>query len=122
MVNSVTNLTRSGLCDWLVQRVTAVFLGLYTLFIVGYVITTPSLDYGHWKDLFGCFWMQVATMIALLSLLAHAWIGMWTITTDYLNTHNLGRYSLLIRLPVQLLCLLALIIYLLWGIQIIWGL
>ncbi len=40
MVNSVTNLGRSGVFDWLIQRVTAYVLALYTIFLLGYMLTT----------------------------------------------------------------------------------
>ena len=42
MVASVTNLGRSGLYDWVVQRLTAVILALYTLFLLGFVIASPG--------------------------------------------------------------------------------
>ena len=33
MVNSVTNFGRSGLYDWVIQRLSAVILAIYTLFL-----------------------------------------------------------------------------------------
>ena len=38
MVASITNLGRSGLYDWVIQRLTAVILAVYTLFLLGFVI------------------------------------------------------------------------------------
>ena len=32
MVNSVTNLGRSGVYDWVIQRLSAVIMAVYTLF------------------------------------------------------------------------------------------
>ena len=84
MVNSVTNLGRSGVYDWVIQRLTAVILALYTLFLLGYVLATPDLTYDVWKDLFSCTAMKIFTFAALLSMCAHAWVGLWTISTDYL--------------------------------------
>ena len=37
MVTTVTSFGRSGLSDWLVQRVSAIILGAYSIFIVVYL-------------------------------------------------------------------------------------
>ena len=42
MVKSATSLTRSGLSDFLLQRVTAIVLGLYTVCVVGFLVVTPG--------------------------------------------------------------------------------
>ena len=38
MVTNVTNFSRSGLFDWMVQRVSAVILATYFVFILGVFI------------------------------------------------------------------------------------
>ena len=43
MVASVTNLGRSGLYDWVIQRLSAVVLALYTLFLVGFLAGSSDL-------------------------------------------------------------------------------
>ncbi len=114
MVSSVTGLTRSGLKDFLVQRVSAIILALYSLFLVGYFLGHPHLDFAHWNGLFACTWMRLFTVLALLSLIAHAWVGMWTIFTDYIHC-AMGRAVL------QILVILAFIAYVVWCISILWG-
>lgn len=121
MVTNITNLSRSGLYDWMLQRLSAVVLAAYTLFIIGYILTTPGIGYTQWSELFAQTWVRIFTCLALLSLIAHAWVGMWTIATDYLNSRAFGEKSVLIRFPVQLICFIALFSYLVWGIQVIWG-
>ena len=49
MVTSVTNFSRSGLYDWMAQRVSAVVLAAYTLFLLGYVMANPGMDYDQWQ-------------------------------------------------------------------------
>ena len=122
MVTNITNLSRSGLYDWVLQRLTAIVLGAYSVFLFGYVLTNPGLDYSEWSVLFSETWVRVFTLLALISVLAHAWVGMWTITTDYLNERALGSASVWIRFPVQIICFLALFSYVFWGVQILWGL
>ena len=52
MVTAVTSLGRSGLSDWVMQRVTALVLLSYTLFITGVIFFGPTLSYAEWKALF----------------------------------------------------------------------
>ena len=121
MVTSVTNLGRSGRFDWLIQRVTAVILGIYMLYILGSIILNPEMNYEQWKALFDSAAMRMFSLITLLALCAHAWIGMWTVSTDYLTSLQLGARATFIRLLFQVACALLTAVYLLWGIQILWG-
>ena len=41
MVSSVTNYGRSGVYDHMVQRLTAIIIALYTVFLFGYVVAAP---------------------------------------------------------------------------------
>ena len=52
MVTNITSFGRSGLSDWLMQRVSAVILALYTVFVVAYLLFNPNLDYYAWSGLF----------------------------------------------------------------------
>lgn len=114
MVTNVTSLTGNGLKDWLIQRVTAVYFAAYTLFLLAYLIFHPQLNYEQWHTLFHCVWFQVATVIALLALTLHAWIGIWTVTTDYMKCTAL-------RLSIQMLVVLWLLGQFIWGLMIVWG-
>lgn len=114
MVSSVTNLGRSGVFDWLIQRVTAYVLALYTIFLLGFLLTT-DVNYETWSGLFEQTWFRIFSLLALISLGAHAWVGLWTVTTDYIK-------PMAPRFLVQAACGLAMFVYLVWGIQIFWGL
>ena len=114
MVTNVTSLTRNGLQDWLIQRVSAVFLACYTFFLCGFFLLHPHLTYAAWYDLFHHQSMKIVTIIAMLALFFHAWIGIWTVTTDYIKLTAL-------RLFVQVSVLLLLIAQLIWGVMILWG-
>ncbi|PCJ26102.1 MAG: succinate dehydrogenase, hydrophobic membrane anchor protein [SAR86 cluster bacterium] len=121
MVTSVTNLGRSGLYDWLVQRLSAVILAAYSLCILASFVLNPDMDYEQWSSIFESNVMRIFSMITLFALCAHAWIGMWTISTDYLTTLQLGKRATFFRLLFQASCALLICVYLLWGIQIFWG-
>ena len=79
MVTTVTSFGRSGLSDWLVQRVSAVILGAYSIFIVVYLLLNPQIDFVQWQALFNNTSMRIFSLMALLSLGAHCWIGLWSL-------------------------------------------
>jgi len=114
MVGNVTSLTNNGLRDWLIQRVSAVVLALYFLFLLGFLLWTPTLDYQTLHGLFHHTAMRITTVIVLLSLITHSWIGLWTVTTDYLKG-TIGR------LTTQMVILLGLLALFIWGFEILWG-
>eukprot|EP00919_Chromeraceae_sp_WS-2016_P079409 GHVR01187953.1.p1 GENE.GHVR01187953.1~~GHVR01187953.1.p1 ORF type:complete len:129 (+),score=12.00 GHVR01187953.1:581-967(+) len=128
MVTSVTNFGRSGLSDWLVQRVTGVILLAYTLFIA-IVLLACTPDFVEWKALFDQTWVKVFSLAAVLSIAAHAWIGLWCVSTDYLVPYVLtvklgpaaGAKANLIRWAFQAVSAIVLFTYVVWGIQILWG-
>lgn len=113
-LTNVTSLTGNGLRDWLVQRTTSVVMTFYILFIVGFFILNAPLQFLAWQALFANMWVKVFSVIFLLSLVWHAWIGMWTIATDYLK-------PLAVRLLFQTAVIFVLIAYFVWGIAILWS-
>lgn len=121
MVTSVTNFGRSGVYDFLVQRISAVVLLAYVLFLVGYLVLSDGVSYLEWRGLFAQMWMRVFSLVALLALIAHAWIGMWTIGTDYLTRMALGGAATAVRLLYNLFCTAVFAIYFAWCVQILWS-
>ena len=121
MVTNVTNFSRSGLYDWMAQRVSAVVLAAYTLFLLGYVICTPGMGYAEWHGLFSHTAMRIFSLLALVALSVHAWVGMWTISTDYLTPMALGKSATVVRFLFQAACGIAMFAYFVWGVQILWG-
>lgn len=121
MVTNVTNFSRSGLYDWMAQRVSAVVLAAYTLFLLGYVICNPGMGYAEWHGLFSHTAMRIFSLLALVALSVHAWVGMWTISTDYLTPMALGKSAVVVRFLFQAVCGIAMFAMFVWGVQILWG-
>ena len=119
MVTAVTSMGRSGLSDWFMQRVTAVILLAYFL-VVGWVLL-GGVDYASWKELYSQTWMRIFSLLALLSLGIHAWVGLWAVFTDYLTERLMGTTGNVLRLTAQVICAIILFTYVVWGIQILWG-
>jgi succinate dehydrogenase / fumarate reductase, membrane anchor subunit len=114
MVANVTSLTGNGLKDWLIQRMTAVYFAVYSFFIFGFLLLHPQMNYAQWHALFSNTLMQIATVISLFAILLHAWIGIWTVTTDYMK-------CTVLRLSVQMVVVLWLLGQFIWGLMILWG-
>jgi succinate dehydrogenase / fumarate reductase membrane anchor subunit len=113
-LTNVTSLSSNGLRDWLIQRTTAVILAAYIIFLLAFILCHPSLDYTSWQNLFSHFSMRFFSSLFLLSLFWHAWIGLWTIVTDYIKSASL-------RLITQLFIIIVLFLYFIWGLVIFWG-
>jgi succinate dehydrogenase / fumarate reductase, membrane anchor subunit len=103
-----------GLRDWLAQRVTAVVMAVYTVFVLILLAGLPTLDYWHWKALWELPTLRYATLLFLLGLYLHAWVGMRNIFMDYVKSTSL-------RLTAYVIVIVALAYYAIWSVQILWG-
>lgn len=121
MVTNITNFSRSGLFDWMAQRVSAVILATYFLFLIGFFIFHPELTFEQWHSFIANKWMRTYSLLTLLCLSIHAWVGMWTVTTDYLTHITLGKWATSVRFLVQALCGVLMFVIFVWGLQILWG-
>jgi succinate dehydrogenase / fumarate reductase, membrane anchor subunit len=121
MVINVTSFGRSGLSDWLLQRVSAVVVAAYTLFIVGYIVCSDDLGYEQWVALHQCLWVRIFSLFAILAIAVHAWIGLWAVLTDYVTVRLLGPKATFIRVFLQLAMIAVVLTYIVWAIDILWG-
>jgi succinate dehydrogenase / fumarate reductase membrane anchor subunit len=103
-----------GLKDWLLQRLTAVVMAVYTLLLLAIALWQGGLDHGVWKALFANAAFKLATFLFMVALLYHAWVGVRDIWMDYVKPVG-------VRLALQALTVAVLIGYLGWTIQILWG-
>lgn len=122
MVDRIVTGAHYGLRDWLVQRVTAVLMVAYTLFIAGYVVLHSrfesnawiGLDYSTWTGLFSNLVMRSFSLLFLFAVFFHAWIGVRDIVMDYVKSART-------RLVIYVLVIMALLLYSIWAVQILWG-
>ncbi len=115
MVDRIVTGAHYGLRDWLAQRITAVVMAVFTLFVAGYLLMQPSFGYDTWSELFSGNVMRSFALLFLLSLFYHAWVGVRDIAMDYVKPTGL-------RFAVHVLVILALLLYTIWSVQILWGL
>lgn len=102
-----------GSRDWLAQRLTAVYMALYSVMLAIVLVRGEPISYPVWRDLFEQGWMRVATLLFAVSLAWHAWVGTRDILMDYAKPDGL-------RLALEVSTLLLLATYLAWTIQVLW--
>ena len=113
-VSNAATLGRNGIHDFLLIRASAIILALYSVYLFGFVIFN-DISYQVWADFFSCTLTQVFTLLALLAMVVHAWIGLWQVLTDYIKPAG-------VRLFLQFGLNVIAFIYLLTGTVILWGL
>lgn len=114
MVENMLSPDRMAIRSWFMQRVTSLILGAYFIFLFIYFLIHPQFQFTDWQALFAHAAMRFFSFFALLSLVYHSWIGIWTVLTDYVKPFS-------IRLTLEAILIFALLIYLVWGIEILWG-
>jgi len=105
-----------GLRDWLVQRVTAVLMALFTIVLLVQVLFGGPLGYDTWSGIFAQQWMKTLTFSIIVALAWHAWIGVRDIYMDYV-TKSVG-----LRLTLQVATVVWLVGCAGWAVQVLWRL
>lgn len=103
-----------GLKDWIVQRVSAVLMALYTALLVAIALWNGGVDYALWKALFANAAFKLASFLFMVALLYHAWVGVRDLFMDYIKPFAL-------RLLLEAATVVVLVAYLGWTLQILWG-
>jgi len=102
-----------GVGNFLLQRLTALVLVVFFALLGVRLLLAGSLDYVAWASIFVPMWMKVLTLVALLALFYHAWIGVKDIWLDYVK-------PVWARLTLQTLTALWLLACAVWSVQILW--
>jgi len=114
MVSNASALGRNGIHDWLLLRAAAMVMTLYVLYILGFIVMSGTLTYDIWRGFFSSNFTKVFTLLTLFSILVHGWIGMWQVLTDYIK-------PLALRMMLQLVIVVALLVYAIYGTVVVWG-
>jgi len=115
MVKRVVVGAHYGLRDWIAQRVTAAIIAAYTLYMIAIFVAQPPADFLSWRSLFTHTWVRVPTLVALLCVYLHAWVGVRDILMDYIKPTAL-------RLVLHVGVIVVLVTYAAWTVQILWSL
>lgn len=92
-----------GLSGWILQRLSAVYLAVFILFVVTwfYCVQRSSIDYLQWRALFVSPAVSVFVALFFASLFVHAWVGVRDIVIDYIHPMAL-RFLILVAVGLGL--------------------
>jgi succinate dehydrogenase / fumarate reductase membrane anchor subunit len=113
-VNRIITGAHYGLKDWLIQRITAVLMIIYTILLLVLVAVYQPENHEDFKSLFSIQWVKIASLLCFVSLCWHAWVGVRNVLMDYVH-------PMPIRLTLQMTCIVVLLGYLIWFLDILWG-
>lgn len=101
---------KRGFIDWVIQRITAILIGVYTVLVIIFALMHPfsKQSFQLWTHFFANPVMIIFTLVVLISIVWHAWIGLWTVFTDYIKSYGL-------RIFVNIVVFSLLSCYLIWG-------
>lgn len=75
----------TGLNAWLLQRVTAVFMLLFIVFLLVHFLIDHPRSYLAWRDWMLSPAVRIASAVFFAALIAHAWVGLRDVTMDYVQ-------------------------------------
>jgi succinate dehydrogenase / fumarate reductase membrane anchor subunit len=102
-----------GLKDWLAQRISGVVLAVYAVILFFVWAFSGPLDFHAWQAIFAGSWMKVLTLLAVVALAWHAWVGVRDIYMDYIKPTA-------VRLTLEVVTIIVLLGYAVWAATILW--
>ena len=104
--------SHSGTGEWLVQRVTSLYLAGFVVFLIIRFAVVPVGDYAAWLSLWRDPVLRLLWLTFWLSLLLHAWVGLRSVWMDYVHPAGL-------RFGVLAVTALALLLLSFWAARLI---
>ena len=102
-----------GMRDWLAQRITAIIMAIYTVIMLVEFLSGSFASHDSWTAMFAQQWFKLVTLVVLVSLFFHAWVGVRDIWMDYIK-------PVALRLFLQVATIAWLVGCAGWAIQILW--
>lgn len=127
---------KMGIWFFVIQRLTAIILGIATVVIVVFFLVHTDWEFGsscevecgiqiaptyqEWHAFFFSIPMQILYVLSVISLAAHAWVGLWTVATDYIRPQVFGKSTNVFRTLMLTILALILVLYLYLGFSVFW--
>ena len=105
---------KGGYYNWWLQRISVVFPSLLLVTILYQWWVNGVQSVLAWHAVFMSPWVNILVLLASFSILVHAYLGIWTVCTDYIHTVWLRR-------SVHLLVLVMLLGLFIWSVCIAMG-
>jgi len=93
----------SGLGAWTIQRLSAVYMVVFFIYVLVQYLNSESVSYSAWVNWVAYPFNNIAIGLFILSMLAHAWVGSRDIILDYVKPFSFR----MIKLGVTAFLLLA---------------
>lgn len=103
-----------GMRQWLTQRLTAVVMTIYIVFLTAYMDALQPSHYASWRAMLSPWWFRVITLFFFFSLCMHAWLGVRDVLKDYV-------FNMTVRAYMQTVVDILLIGYVVWVAVILWS-
>jgi succinate dehydrogenase / fumarate reductase membrane anchor subunit len=78
-----------GSIIWNLQRYSSLCILGYLIYLLVNIYST-NLDFFSWSEFFLSFQTRLLSSLAFVLIIIHAFIGLWTVGTDYLTSRTLG--------------------------------
>jgi succinate dehydrogenase / fumarate reductase membrane anchor subunit len=76
----------TGLRAWVLQRITALYLGLFWLYLLAHFLIEPPAGFSQWRAWVSRPEVAVGLLMGVLALLLHAWVGVRDVLIDYVRS------------------------------------
>ena len=103
-----------GKLGWIAVRISAVAVLQCVFLIMGFWLLGDTLTFADWHGFLTTDMVQLSIGVALVGVLVHAWIGVWTVLTDYVKCSIMQKSLEFIFAVILLACLV-------WGLRLIGG-
>lgn len=89
----------AGLGEWIAQRVSAVYVFIFILWMTIDLSLNPITSHSDWQSLSSGYFFRVTALLFVVSLLVHAWTGLKSVFLDYVHNWRL-RFLLVMTLAL----------------------
>ena len=84
-----------GLSPWLLQRISAVFISAFMLYVLVCLLSSSFISYANWLNWLYSPINTIFVGVFSVALLFHAWIGVRDIILDYIHHFVLRIFFLI---------------------------
>ena len=79
---------------WNLQRYSSLVIFSYLIYIAYFILSSGfKINFFEWSNFFLSFQTRFFTTISFFFIVGHAYIGLWTVGTDYLTERTIGFLS-----------------------------
>jgi len=83
-----------GLRNWIIQRVSAIYMGLFLIYLFLHIWFDAPRDYAQWREWVSAVPVNSMLVLFVIALLLHVWVGMRDVILDYIHPLALRMLAL----------------------------